>query len=45
MDLYKELAALRCFTHSDIVQLTGVENHPDILQILFLFVLFLEFDL
>lgn len=26
MDLYKELAALRCFTHSDMVQLTGSES-------------------
>lgn len=25
MDLYKELAALRCFTHSDMVRLTGSE--------------------
>lgn len=26
MDLYKELAAMRCFTHSDMVQLTGSES-------------------
>ena len=26
MNLYKELAALRCFTHSDMVQLTGSES-------------------
>lgn len=26
MDLYKELAALRCFTHSDMVKLTGSES-------------------
>lgn len=26
MDLYKNLAALRCFTHSDMVQLTGSES-------------------
>ena len=26
MDLYKELAALRCFTHSDMVHLTGSES-------------------
>ena len=26
MDLYKELAALRCFTHSDMVRLTGSES-------------------
>lgn len=26
MDLYKELAALRCFTHSDMVQITGSES-------------------
>ena len=26
MDLYKKLAALRCFTHSDMVQLTGSES-------------------
>lgn len=26
MELYKKLAALRCFTHSDMVQLTGSEN-------------------
>ena len=26
MELYKELAALRCFTHSDMVQITGSES-------------------
>lgn len=26
MDLYKELASLRCFTHSDMVQITGSES-------------------
>ena len=26
MDLYKELTALRCFTHSDMVRLTGSES-------------------
>lgn len=26
MDVYKELAALRCFTHSDMVQITGSEG-------------------
>ena len=26
MDLYRDLAALRCFTHSDMVQLTGSES-------------------
>ena len=26
MDLYKELAALRCFTHQDMVKLTGSES-------------------
>lgn len=26
MDLYKELAALRCFTHGDMVQITGSES-------------------
>ena len=26
MELYKELAALRCFTHSDMVRLTGSES-------------------
>lgn len=26
MDLYKELVALRCFTHSDMVQITGSES-------------------
>lgn len=25
MELYKELAALRCFTHDDMVQLAGSE--------------------
>ena len=26
MKLYKELAALRCFTHGDLVRLTGSES-------------------
>lgn len=26
MDLYKKLAALRCFTHSDMIQITGSES-------------------
>lgn len=26
MDLYKELAALRCFTHGDVVRITGSES-------------------
>lgn len=26
MELYKELAALRCFTHSDLIQITGSES-------------------
>ena len=26
MKIYKELAALRCFTHADMVRLTGSES-------------------
>ena len=26
MELYKELVSLRCFTHSDMIRLTGSES-------------------